>query len=158
MTIERTRSRRALIGLAAAAAVVAGIATAQAADDPANLIKYRGMVMSAMGAHIGSIASVVKREVSYGPHVAAHARALHATSLMLTDIFPEGSDMGETRAKPEIWQEWDKFEGLIKDLNAQAEKLAQVAEGGDMAAIGAQLGETGKACGNCHKPYRKEKE
>ncbi|MGF1610792.1 MAG: c-type cytochrome [Kiloniellales bacterium] len=158
MTVARTRSRRALIGLAAAAAVITGVAAAQAADDPANVVKYRGMVMSALGAHIGSIASVIKGEVSYGPHVSTHAQALHATSLMLTDVFPEGSGVGETRAKPEIWQEWEKFEGLINDLSTQTEKLAQVAEGGDMAAIGAQLQETGKACGNCHKPYREEKE
>lgn len=158
MTIERTRGRRALIGLAAAAAIVTGVAAAQAADDSANVLKYREMVMTALGAHIGSIASVVKGEVSYGEHVATHARALHATSLMMPDVFPEGSAVGESRAKPEIWQEWDKFQGLIRDLNAQAEKLAQVAESGDMTAIGAQLQETGKACGNCHKPYRKEKE
>lgn len=155
MTFEWTFARRALIGLTVAA--VAGIAAAQAADDPANAIKYRKMVMGALGAHIGAISSVVKGEVSHGAHVPAHAKALYATSLMLPDIFPEGSDMGDTRAKPVIWQEWDKFQGRIKDLNAAAEKLSQIAESGDMAAVGAQLKEVGEACGGCHKPYREEK-
>ena len=82
----------------------------------------------------------------------------YAAGLMLSDIFPEGSDKGETRAKPEIWTDWAKFEGIIKSFNAASEKLVQAAESGDMAAIGAQLGEVGKGCGSCHKPFRKEKQ
>jgi cytochrome c556 len=37
--------------------------------------------------------------------------------------------------------------------------LAEVAKGGDSAAIAAQIGELGKkGCGGCHKPYREAKE
>ena len=77
---------------------------------------------------------------------------------MLGEVFPEGSGEGETRAKPEIWKDWTKFEGVIKAFNAETQKLAEVAAGGDMAAIGAQLGKVGDGCGSCHKPFRKEKE
>ncbi len=145
----------AVIGSLAVA--FAGIAAATAAQDPANVIKYRQMVMTSIGAHIGAIVTVIKGEVSFTGHVAKHARALHAASLMIPDIFPPGTDVGETRAKPDIWQNWAKFEAAYKALQREAEELARVADSGDMAAVGAQLQNVGKACGGCHKPFRKEK-
>ncbi len=146
----------AVIG--AFAVAFASIAAADAAEDPANAIKYRQKVMSSIGDHIGSIAMVLKGEVSHTGHVAAHARAMHAASLMIGDIFPPGSDVGETRAKPDIWQDWPKFEAAYKAFQRETAELARVAEGGDMAAVGAQLQNVGKACGGCHKPFRKEKQ
>ncbi len=101
---------------------------------------------------------VVKGEVPYTEHVAAHARAAHAVSLMLADVFPEGTDIGDTRAKPEIWQDRASFETAIKALQTATGELVRLAESGDMAAVGAQLEEVGKACGGCHKPFRKEKQ
>lgn len=147
--------RYLILGLFAAA--LAGVPAAEAADDPANVIKYRQMVMSSIGAHIGAIAAVLKGEVSFSGHVAKHARAMHAASLMIPDIFPPGTDVGETRAKPEIWQNWAKFEAAYKSLQSESGELARVADSGDMAAIGAQLEKVGEACGGCHKPFRKEK-
>jgi cytochrome c556 len=35
--------------------------------------------------------------------------------------------------------------------------MVEVAGGGDVGAIGAQLKNLGKACGGCHKPFRAEK-
>ena len=45
-----------------------------------------------------------------------------------------------------------------RPLQEEGAKLADVASGGDMAAIGAQVKNLGKACGDCHKPFRKPKE
>ena len=104
-----------------AAVALAGAAAVNAADDPANILKYRKKVMQAHGAHIGAIAAVVKGEVSYSGHVAAHARALHATSMMVSDVFPPGSAVGDSRAKPEIWQEPAKFAAAVKALQTESE-------------------------------------
>ncbi len=157
------RGCRKWIGASAFGAIAAAIAltamtSVQAADDPANVIKYRQKVMSGISAHIGSIAAVLSGEVSYTGHVAAHARALHDASLMIDDIFPSGSGEGETRAKPEIWQNRAKFEAAAKALQSTTKELASVAETGDMAAVGAQLNKVGEACGGCHKPFRKKKQ
>ena len=148
--------KHAVIG--AFAVAFAGVAAAEAAEDPANVIKYRQAIMRSHGTHLFPIAMVVKGEVPYTEHVAAHARAAHAVSLMLADVFPEGTDVGDTRAKPEIWQDWAKFEAAIKALQTATGELVRLAESGDMAAVGAQLEEVGKACGGCHKPFRKEKQ
>ena len=128
-----------------------------AADEPASVTAYRINLMKAQIGHLQAIAAVVKGEVSYGAHVKAHADAIKAISEMVGEAFPEGSMGGESRAKPEIWQNWDKFLGGYGNYKAEAAKLAEVAGSGDLKAIGAQLGNLGKSCGGCHKPYRKEK-
>ncbi len=149
--------KHAILGPLVVAAALAGIAAAEAADEPENVIKYRQNVMRAITGHIGAIAGVIKGEVTYVKHIAAHARAMHATSMMIPDVFPPGSGVGETRAKPEIWKDWAKFEGVAKALQTETGELARITEGGDLAAIGAQLQKVGEACGGCHKPFRKEK-
>ncbi len=148
----------AVFGALAAMIAFTTVTTVGAADEPANVIKYRQKVMSGISAHIGGIAAVLSGEVSYTGHVAAHARAMHDASLMIDDIFPAGSGVGETRAKPEIWQNWAKFEAAIKAFQTAALELARVAETGDMAAVGAQLNKVGESCGGCHKPFRKKKQ
>ncbi|MCZ6885805.1 MAG: cytochrome c [Alphaproteobacteria bacterium] len=140
------------------AAVLLFAPSAQAAGDPVEAIKYRQMVMSSNGAHIGAIAAVLKGKVPHGGHILGHARAMHAASLMLDDIFPPGSDVGETRAKPEIWQQPEKFKAAIRALQTAVAGLVTAAESGDMGAIGDALGPVGKGCGGCHKPFRKPKE
>ena len=80
-----------IVGVSAIAAVAAGVGMASAADESENVIKYRQNVMRSIGGHTGAIAAVVKGEVSFGAHVAAHAEALAATSQQIVDMFPEGT-------------------------------------------------------------------
>jgi cytochrome c556 len=133
-----------------------GTQPATAADDAANVIKYRKQVMVANASHITAIFSVLKGETSYSGHIAAHARAIAAGGAMIVDIYPAGSGDG-TSALPSIWQDWPKFEAAAKALETAANDLAVAADGGDMAAIGAAAGAVGKACGSCHEPFRKKK-
>lgn len=143
-----------LLGVAALVSVM--VVPAMAQDTAANSIKYRQTVMKGIGAHMGAIAAILKGEVSHPDHIAKHAKALAATSPMVLDLFPAGSgpEGGETKALPKIWQDWAGFEVAARTANDEAIKLATIAEGGDLAAIGAQVGVLGKACGACHQPYR----
>ena len=132
-----------------------GAQPATASDDSANIIKYRKQVMVANASHITAIFSVLKGETSYSSHVAAHARAIAASSAMILDIFPVGSGEG-TAALPSIWQDWPKFEAATKALETAANGLVVAAGGSDMAAIRTAAGAVGKACGGCHEPFRKQ--
>lgn len=148
-----------LAGTVLAAGLVAGMARA---DDAKNVIAYRQNVMKGQAAHITQIAMVAKGEVSFVGQVAANARAIADSAKIIPEVFPKGTTQEEagvdSEAKPEIWKEWDKFTAAAKNLETQATKLAEIAAGGDVAAIGAQLGELGKACGGCHEPFRKKKQ
>ena len=148
----------ALAMLVAGAVGIMSLSTpVAAADDPANVIKYRKMVMEANAHHITNIFSVIKGETSYGGHIAANARAISDSAAMIIDIFPQGSGEGKTAALPSIWQDWPKFEAAAMALKTAADDLASAAGTGDMAAIGAAAGAVGKACGGCHEPFRKKK-
>jgi cytochrome c556 len=80
------------------------------------------------------------------------------TSTVIEDAFEKEIAAGKTDAKPDIWQDWEKFVAATKKLSEESGQLAQVAQSGDMAAIGDQVKALGKACGDCHKPFRKPKE
>ena len=150
---------RLRIVLVAAALIGAGaLGLAHAADDPAEVLAYRKHVMGSQAANISIIFAVLEGKVSYSQHVAGSARALHESAMMVLDVFPEGSAVGDSRAKPEIWTDWAKFEAAAKALQTASADLVAAAEGGDMAAIGAAAGKVGEACGGCHKPFRAEKQ
>ncbi|MCH7486660.1 MAG: cytochrome c [Proteobacteria bacterium] len=147
--------------LTVATVLVLGLgAQAQAVDEPENVIKYRQSVMKAIGGHTGAIVGVVKGEVSYVDHVAAHARGINEMSKLLAGLFPEGTSQFEfpnTRALPEIWDDFSKFEAAAKALEVESAKMVEVAASGDLGAIGGQLQNLGKACGSCHKSFRQKK-
>lgn len=48
----------------------------------------------------------------------------------LTKLFPEGSIMPPSEARPEIWQDWESFSELSEQLLVTAEGLAAASENG----------------------------
>lgn len=145
--------KRALAG-----AVLFGVATVTPAQalEPGETIYARKAMMWSMGAHMAGIKAGMAAK--NGKLVAAHAKAIAALAPAFVKMFPKGTETGDTRAKPEIWQQMDKFMAAGKVLQTEAGALAQVAEGGDMAKVGPQFGKMAKlGCGGCHKPFRAEK-
>jgi cytochrome c556 len=76
----------------------------------------------------------------------------------LQQLFPEGTAKGDgpdTTAAPAIWEKWGEFEQVAAKFEQESAKLMEVADSGDMAALGQQLGALGKeACGSCHETFR----
>lgn len=155
---------RSLVAGAGLVLITAGGTMAWAADEPVNIAKYRQNFMKANSAHLGMIAAVVKGEVSLTDELAGNAQALAEMGEMLSanlqQLFPEGSGKTadvKTRALPAIWEKWSEFEQVAMTFQEEAAKLAEVAQGGDMAAIAQQVGVVGKqGCGACHDTFREE--
>ena len=97
-----------------------------AADEPANVIKYRKVLMNASAHHITNIFSVLKGDTSYSGHIAANAHAISDSAAMMIDVFPEGSGEGNTRALPSIWQDWPKFEAAAVCTSAVCSSMRMV--------------------------------
>lgn len=127
------------------------------ADEPDPVLAYRAQVMKALGSHITALFAVLDGEVAYNAHLAGHAAAMAALAEMIPDVFPEDSFGGESRAKPEIWQQWEKFTAAAGNLAAAAGRLEAAARAGNSAAIDAGAGAVSDACGGCHKPFRIKK-
>ena len=69
------------------------------------MIKYVQAVMTAIGGHTGPIVAVVKGEVSYVGHGAAHARGIHEMSKLLPGLFPNGMrSMAQSQERLPLFQ------------------------------------------------------
>jgi cytochrome c556 len=123
-----------------------------------DYLTYRQKLMASNGDNMGAIGVILKAHFPSTDHIATHAQSIHAASKLIGDAFKKEITEGKTDAKPDVWQDWDKFVDAAKKLEEESGKLAEVAKSGDMAAIVAQVKATGKACGGCHKPFRKPKE
>jgi cytochrome c556 len=129
------------------------------AQDNKPVISYRQDVMRANGAHLGAIADILKYSLPYQANIETHAKALSLGASLIESAFKDKVTEGPTDAKPEIWQNWDKFVKYADDLESTSDSLAKVAAGGgDSGAIGAELHKVAHACKQCHEDFRKPKE
>ena len=145
------------LGIILVAGVV-GTAHAQAPfAKPEHAIKYRQSAMFIMGQNFGRIGAVVKGERPYNKEdVAQYAAVAAEMSKLPWEGFVAGTDKGETHAKPEVWSDAAKFKSAGEKMEHEIAKLAEVAKGGDLNAVKAQFGATGKTCKGCHDDFKKK--
>ena len=142
----------------AIAAVLCWAATAPLAFaqqvKPENQIKLRKSAYALMNYNFGSLAAMAEGKKPYNKEEAARNADMIA---MLSDVpkgfFGEGTDKGETKAKPEIWQKRADFDAKMDKMITEAKKLPQAART-DLAAVNKAVGDVGDACKACHDDYR----
>jgi cytochrome c556 len=136
------------IAVAAVLAVgpMASIALGDAISDRKDNRKQMGDQMKALKAVVDA----------NGPAtgVVAPARKMVELEGSFEKQFPQGSDKGDTKALPVVWSDWKGFETASHNMSAQATKMAELGQAGNMDAVKAQFAEMGKACGGCHNTYR----
>lgn len=142
----------------AAAAIAATLVTAAtvsvAQEENAGVIQYRKAVMSGMGGHMGAISRIVRGEVDFADHLAAHAQALNDLANMIPDAFAEQGSGADTRSLPLVWEDHEGFLAAAEELKTATAAFAAAAETGDMDAVTAAFGPVGAACQSCHQTYR----
>jgi cytochrome c556 len=148
----------AMMGAALIAASVIGAAPAAAQfAKPEDAIKYRKAVMTVMAAHFGRIGAVVKGARPFNAaEVQANAAVVEDMSKLPFDAFGAGTDKGETRAKPEIWTNADKFKAAGDQMQKAVLALSGAAKAGNPDQLKAAFGDVGKTCKGCHDDFRKE--
>jgi cytochrome c556 len=147
--------RTTAIAGALGACLAAGVAFAQA--DPDNAIKYRQTIYETLGANLTAVVMNLKGEVAFPDAVAVHARTVADTAPLVLPAMEQdtaGQGSAETEALDKIWDNWDDFTSKAEDMQAAATRLAELAQGDDMQAIGAQVQELGGTCKSCHDEYR----
>jgi len=70
--------------------------------------------------------------------------------------FGEGTDKGETRAKPEIWKEAAKFKEAADKNQAEIAKLVAAAKTGNLDNLKTAFGSAAPTCKACHDNFRKD--
>jgi cytochrome c556 len=140
--------------LTAAALGFAGSALAQFAK-PEDAIKYRKSALFVMSQHFGRVAAMANGKAPFDPKAAADNAAIAENMSKLPwAAFGEGTDLGDTKAKPEIWKEQAKFKEKSEKMQAEMSKLAAAAKTGNLENIKTAVNATGGACKSCHDDYR----
>ena len=149
------------IWLSASTALVAVVALGAAGTTLANdegAMKHRQSVMKAVGGHMGAMTGIVKNEVGFKEDLKSHAMAMQDLAKISAKAFPKGSNVGQSAALPAIWEKPDDFSKTVVAFQAEAAKLVDAANKGDMQAFAAQLSSMGQnGCKPCHDGFRQKK-
>jgi cytochrome c556 len=144
----------AALVLTVSAITVALPASAQFAK-PEDAIKYRKAALTVMAAHFGRVAGMAAGRIPFDAKMAADNAAIAEDMSKLPFVaFVDGSDKGDTKAKPEIWSDNAKFKAAAEKMQGEMTKLAAAAKSGNLDAIKTAAGATGGACKNCHDSFR----
>ena len=124
---------------------------------PEDAIKYRKSSFFVMGQHFGRIGAMAQGRVPFDAKAAAdNAAVVEVMSKLHWAAFTEGSDKGETRAKPEIWKDSAKYKEAADKMQAELSKVAVAAKAGNVDALKAAFGPASATCKGCHDTFRKD--
>ena len=138
---------------AVASLAVAGlVAGASLAVVYADAYQDRHMLMEGINDAMKPLGAIAKKQAPFDAAVVkANATTIADNLKQAHELFPPGSDGGESRAKPEIWTDRAGFDKQMKDAQAAAVSLASVTE---EAAFLPALRTLGGNCKSCHDMYR----
>jgi cytochrome c556 len=119
-------------------------------------IKYRQSAMALQGNHMARLMAMANGQVPFDAKVASEQiEIIGLLNKLQFAAFIDGSDKGNTRAKPEIWAEKDKFNAAIAKSQDDVSKLAAAGKTGNLDQIKAAAGAVGQSCKACHDAYQK---
>jgi cytochrome c556 len=124
---------------------------------PEDAIKYRKASFTVMAAHFGRLGAMANGRTPYDAKAAADNADVVATlSKLPWTAFGEGTDKGDTRAKPELWKEATKFKEASDKMQAEIVKLNTAAKAGNIDALKVAFGPAAASCKACHDNFRKD--
>ena len=129
--------------------LVAGMAFAADATDPT--VKARQNLMGANGAAAKALGGMAGGEVAFDAVAAEAAKAaLVANSADIAAKFEIQAEDPASKAKADIWTNWDDFAAKSKTLGDAATAL----DASTLEGVQAGMGAIGGACKACHTAYK----
>ena len=135
-------------------------ATEAASPEPA-VIGERQENFKAISDHFKAIRTELEGSSPDMAVIEGAATDLNAAALKIEGHFPEGTGMADgydSEALATIWENPEEFAEAHTMLVDASAEMVTLAQGGDAAAVGDQVGAIGKSCKNCHDTFRKPKD
>jgi cytochrome c556 len=154
------KSLKSLFVPAAVIAVIAASASAfaQQAPKPENLIKWRQSAFQVVAWNSGRIKANLEGSYNKDEVIRAANTFAAVANSGLGSLFAPGTEQGkgwhDTTAKAEAFKDTKHFGELGANFAKEANALASVAGGGDVAAIKTQYGALTKTCKACHDDFK----
>lgn len=138
-----------------AAVLLAAPAGAIAADDAKTAFDHRVDTMKQMGrALYTSIGKVVRGKAELDQKAVTAAETLVSLAPTIVDLFPAGSDVADSKMKPEITSAGPRVAELVAGVRKAADGLLAAAKSGDKDALAAAYKAQDDACEACHRDFR----
>jgi cytochrome c556 len=112
-----------------------------------------------MGAAMDAVGDGLKASPADLAAVRAGAAEINAMAPKVSSWFPAGSgpqDGMKTEALEAAWTRPEEFKQANAKFVEEAARFNALAQGGDVAAIGAGFKALGDSCDSCHKKFREE--
>ncbi len=138
-------TRTTIITIAAVTAFGINLAAADVISD--RKAGFRGNVVALKAIR----SAMAERDMST---ITAQAEKMASWFAVMPDYFPASSSTGDTNARPEIWENWDKFTAISSTAEAASRDLAAAASSGDMAAVNAGFKAVAGTCKTCHQSFK----
>ncbi len=148
--------KKSVLLAVAFAVAVPSISFAQFAK-PEDAVRYRKAALTVMASHFGRIGAVVKGDRPFNAQeVQANAALVETMSTLPWAGFGAATDKIDSKAKPEVWSQADKFKTAQDTMIKAVADLSTASKSGNLDAVKAAFGGVGKTCKGCHDDFRKE--
>lgn len=160
MALTKMISSAALVAMSVALSACGGEAASDgetaATPEPA-VIDERQANFKALGKSFKAIRTQLEGDSPDMAAITAAATDMNAAALKVEGYFPEGTSVDdgfETEALASIWEKPEEFAEAHQRLTSATAEMITIAESGDAAAVGDQVGAIGGSCKNCHDNFR----
>ena len=134
--------------------------TVQAHEGAKGVVKQRMDAMKTMASSMKSLHAIATGKAKFDlDKVKTNTSAIrNVGGEKLLKMFPQGSVMSPSEAKPEIWENWPTYVNLVENLSQKLDAMDAVLS---TAVTRAEFYSTfmglSQTCSNCHKRFRAKK-
>ena len=147
--------KKIILSLIAVSATAISFTAAAQFAKPEDAVKYRKASFTVMAAHFGRMGAMAQGKVPFEAKAAADNAEIVANMAKLPwAAFGEGTDTGETKAKPEVWKQSAKFKEAADKLQTESIKLVAAAKTGKEDAFKTAFSATAGTCKSCHDDFK----
>jgi cytochrome c556 len=147
--------KKIILSLIAVSGAALSFSAAAQFAKPEDAVKYRQAAFKVTSAHFGRLGAMAQGKAPFDAKIAAdNADVVAYMAKLPWAAFTEGTDVGDTKAKPEVWKQNAKFKEAAEKLQTESVKLAAAAKTGKEDAFKAAFTATAGACKSCHDDFK----
>lgn len=119
-----------------------------------DAIADRKAQMKQVGGAAGVVGKMMKGQADFDAAAALAAfTTMNKVAAGYGDLFPDGTESGDTKAGPAIWSDREGFEAAVAKFEADTAAAIEAAPA-DLDALKVSFGAVSANCGACHQKYR----
>ncbi len=152
----RWRAALLALGVATSPWLVASAAAEPVFESAEDAVEFRQSALTLMGAYSQSLANVARGRTDYDPdQVRDDVAVFQVLATLPWQAFGPGTEGGN--ARPEVWQDSEKFAAAAATLQDNMAGLMAAADSGNFDQVRAAFGQTANSCKACHDSFRQRR-